>query len=203
MVATSGDLYNRNFGGKLKLKGLKGKGLRPKRSAVDSDDASGKRNTPNNTTEVVGSGRIVSSGNTIQGFETKFVGEVAVGDTLIVKHPRTNTNEERTVESILSNRTLSVGEAFSSDLITTSVYIISGFHQACTTLSAGKQEPQDDAAANEEAAKPERKKVSTITVREKSGMWSYKNTTKVVTAQMSAEDRLNERVKHSRDKYCW
>ncbi|ORM40813.1 uncharacterized protein BXIN_2260 [Babesia sp. Xinjiang] len=191
MVTSSNDLYNRNFGGKLKLKGLKGKGLRQKRTSTE-DTASHRKDTGSAAVrEVEGSGRIVSSGNTIQGFGTKFTEEVAIGDTITVKHPLSNANEERKVDIILSNRALCLNDAFSSDLITTSVYVIR------------KKEPEGDSAQDEGLPKVETKKTSTITLREKTGMWSYKTTTKVVKAEMSAEDRLNERVKHSRDKYCW
>ncbi|GFE54765.1 hypothetical protein BaOVIS_021690 [Babesia ovis] len=186
MVTSSNDLYDRNLGGRLKLKGLKSKGLRPKRAAAE-DNAQAKANT---LKEVEGTGRIVSSGNTIQGFGTKFVDEVVVGDSIIVKHPLSNANEERTVESILSNRTICVDDAFSNDLITTTVYII-------------RKAAEADGVTHDAIPGATAKKASTITVREKTGMWSYKTTTKVVKAQMSAEDRLNERVKHSRDKYCW
>lgn len=128
-----------------------------------------------------------------------------MGDVIIVKHPTSNAYEERTVQSILSNRTLCVDDAFSNDLITTSVYFISGFiiYSDCHNTPSGKQPPQGEASNISEAPKTDNKKLTTVTVREKSGMWSYKTTTKVIKANMTAEDRLNERVKHSRDKFCW
>lgn len=192
MVSSSDDLYNRKISGKLKLKGsLKVNGLRPKRAAADDSKTTVKADTDANSVRLTGTGRIVSSGNTVQGFETKFVEEIGLGDVIIVKHPTSNAYEERTVQSILSNRTLCVDDAFSNDLITTSVYFIR------------KQPPQGEASNISEAPKTDNKKLTTVTVREKSGMWSYKTTTKVIKANMTAEDRLNERVKHSRDKFCW
>ncbi|GBE61457.1 hypothetical protein, conserved [Babesia ovata] len=187
----TGDLYNRNFGGKLKLKRLKVKGIRPdkKISSESKGTDSGEKTT--GATDITGSGRIVSSGNTIQGFETKFLDEVAVGDTIIIKHPISKENEERTVQSVMSNRTLCLDIGYSTDLVTTSVYIIR------------KQKADDDQTLPEGSDSTPAKKVSFVTVREKSGMWSYKTTTKVVKAQMTAEERLNERIKHSRDKRCW
>ncbi|EDO06415.1 hypothetical protein BBOV_II004600 [Babesia bovis T2Bo] len=191
MTSQSNDLYNRNVGGRLKLKGLKSKGLRSKTNTTDSATSTEKSKVNIKYKTIEGTGRIVSSGNTIQGFATKFVDEVAVGDTIVVNHPMSKSNEERTVQAILSNRTLCLDDPFSNDLITTSVFTI--------------RKPEDDpgTAANVSASKSPTKKTSLITVREKTGMWSYKTTTKVVDTQMSAEDRLNERVKHSRDKYCW
>ncbi|CDR95339.1 hypothetical protein, conserved [Babesia bigemina] len=202
-MESTGDLYNRNFGGKLKLKRLKVKGIRPDKKIGSESKRDDSKEKPNDAKEITGTGRIVSSGNTIQGFETKFVEEVAVGDTIIVKHPISKDNEARTVQSIMSNRTLCIDDAYSTDLVTTSVYIISELYAAAMIIPAGKQKAgEDQTLPNGPDSIPENK-MSFVTVREKSGMWSYKTTTKVVKAQMTAEERLNERIKHSRDKHCW
>lgn len=194
MGSGSEDLYNRKISGKLKLKGRPDiKVIKQKPSSVDSDERPNKdRNTAaNSPSEVPGTGRIFSSGTTIQGFDTKFVEELAAGDTIIIRQPTSNEYEERTVQSVLSNRTIYVDDAFSRDLITTTTYTIR------------KKSAEADKPDEKEKQPEENKTLMTVTVREKSGMWSYKTTTKTVSARMTAEDRLNERVKHSRDKYCW
>ncbi|KAK1442865.1 hypothetical protein BgAZ_303830 [Babesia gibsoni] len=191
MVSGSDDLYNRKFTGKLKLKGISKSKIHKPKAVVDNPKAAGATAGVSTVVESSGTGRIVSSGNTIQGFETRFVEEVSVGDTITVRNPISNEHEERTVQAILSNRTLCVDDAFSNDLITTTAYLIR------------KPAAQEDNKEKPDQREKEGKKLMTVTVREKSGMWSYKTTTKVVNAKMTAEDRLNERVKRSRDKYCW
>lgn len=69
MVSSSDDLYNRKISGKLKLKGsLKVNGLRPKRAAADDSKTTVKADTDANSVRLTGTGRIVSSGNTVQGY---------------------------------------------------------------------------------------------------------------------------------------
>merc|ERR1719326_1031281 len=62
-----------------------------------------------------GAGRIVCSKVTIQGFETKFKEECAVGDTIVVQHPTSLVEESRIVVGILSQRTLTLNEPFSTE----------------------------------------------------------------------------------------
>lgn len=44
---------------------------------------------------------------------------------------------------------------------------------------------------------------SKVKMRQKAGIWSYKTITKEVTRPLTAEERLDERTKLGRDKYCW
>ncbi|KAK2194402.1 uncharacterized protein BdWA1_004127 [Babesia duncani] len=191
MVSGVPNLYNRKFDGKLKLKGSAkiaiGKQHKSKGTSTRQYDSN---EGDDHSTNILGTGRIVSSGKTVQGFETKFLEEAAVGDFILVKHPMTLINEEKQIESILSNRTLYIDDAFSSDLISTMQF------------SLRKIGPQEEAESSNSSTK-NIKTHSTITVREKAGMWSYKTVTKFVKNAPTAEERLNERIKMGRDKYCW
>lgn len=64
-----------------------------------------------------GTGRILTSGTTVHGKDSKFMSEIKQGDTIIVRHPTTYQKEERKVIVVLSDRSLSINQAFSTDLI--------------------------------------------------------------------------------------
>lgn len=70
-----------------------------------------------------GSGRITSSGTTVQGHErTRFMDEMRAGDAIIVRHPRTLMEETRLISMVVSNVALGISSAFSSDLISTAAF---------------------------------------------------------------------------------
>uniref|UniRef100_A0A3B0MPA9 Uncharacterized protein n=1 Tax=Theileria annulata TaxID=5874 RepID=A0A3B0MPA9_THEAN len=188
---TSSDLYNRKVSGKIKLKGISKLSKKRKKESLEVDESKNENNETKKVNEIIGTGRIVSSSNTVQGFETKFVEEASVNDRIIIEHPLTHATEERIITCILSNRTLSIDEPFSVDLITTIPYNIR------------KEEVKVDMDGVKNDSFRDKNKTTTISVREKSGMWSYKNVTKTIKGNLTQEERLNERVKLGRDKYCW
>ncbi|EAN32577.1 hypothetical protein TpMuguga_02g00294 [Theileria parva strain Muguga] len=188
---TSSDLYNRKVSGKIKLKGISKLYKKKKKESSEVDDSKNENSENKKVNEFIGTGRIVSSSNTVQGFETKFVEEASVNDRIIIEHPLTHGTEERVITCILSNRTLSIDEPFSVDLITTIPYNIR------------KEDVQTDKDGVKVETLRDKNKTTTISVREKSGMWSYRNVTKTVKGNLTQEDRLDERVKLGRDKYCW
>jgi len=63
----------------------------------------------------VGDGRIVCSGDTVQGMETRFNEQIAVGDIVVIIHRQSLLKEERVVAAILSRRSLTIDSPFSSD----------------------------------------------------------------------------------------
>ena len=67
-------------------------------------------------------GRISSSGTTIHGHETKFMNELRPGDAIIITHPTTFSDESKIVRMVLSNISISISSAFSSDLISTTPF---------------------------------------------------------------------------------
>ena len=70
-----------------------------------------------------GSGRITSSGTTVQGYEgSRFLDEMRAGDAIIVRHPRTLMEETRLISMVVSNVALGISSAFSSDLISTAAF---------------------------------------------------------------------------------
>ena len=66
-----------------------------------------------------GSGRITSSGTTVHGHETRFMDELSVGDAVIVRHPTSLQEETKIVRMVLSNISIGISSAFSTDIIST------------------------------------------------------------------------------------
>merc|ERR1712232_1294222 len=160
-----------------------------------------------------GSGRLVSSHVNINGFETKFKEEVEVGDSLCVHHPVSLEVEIRVVTGVLSQRSITVHQAFSKDLCSTTEYHIRKDslklkEQAKAQIAAGEDDPNalQDAASAElqrQLDKKLKKQRKEVTIREKTGMWGYKVVKKKLDKEASTEEMLDERCKQGRDKYSF
>lgn len=135
--------YSKAVKGKLSFKGAKiGIKKNPKRKLDDdnADDSdmkeSGQQNAePENVGRkniedaraeeikiVSGTGRLTSSGTTILGHGTLFMNELNHGDAIIIMHPSTYADETKIVRMVLSNISISVSSAFSTDLISTAPF---------------------------------------------------------------------------------
>ena len=66
-----------------------------------------------------GTGRFLSSGTAVQGKETRFQSELAIGDAIVVRHPTTLREETRIVTMVLSDISIAISSPFSTDLIST------------------------------------------------------------------------------------
>lgn len=202
--------------GRLKLKGEISSAKKRKRVKNAGSSA------PEETEECSGSGRIVSSGVTIHGFETKFKEEVHIGDALILFHPKALEDESRIVVAILSQRSLSINAPFSTDVASTTAYRIrkesvflvakasealahASVEEEDATGAPGKKPKQD---IQDEISRQLQKKLDkarpVLKYREKTGMWGYRTVTERVPKSTSAEEILDMRAKRQgRDKYCW
>ena len=69
-----------------------------------------------------GEGRITSSGTTVHGHETKFMDQLSVGDAIIVRHPTSFQDETKIVRMVLSNISIGISSAFSTDIISTTTF---------------------------------------------------------------------------------
>eukprot|EP00413_Alexandrium_margalefii_P007246 CAMPEP_0204524202 /NCGR_PEP_ID=MMETSP0661-20131031/7250_1 /ASSEMBLY_ACC=CAM_ASM_000606 /TAXON_ID=109239 /ORGANISM="Alexandrium margalefi, Strain AMGDE01CS-322" /LENGTH=361 /DNA_ID=CAMNT_0051529939 /DNA_START=47 /DNA_END=1134 /DNA_ORIENTATION=+ len=156
-----------------------------------------------------GSGRVVTSHVTVHGFETKFKDELEVGDTLIIHHAVSLEVEMRIVTGILSQRSCTLHQAFSKDLVSTTDYHVRKDslklkEKAKATIEdTGDPEALQDATSLElqkQLEKKLKKKNKQCSVREKTGMWGYKVVTKSLSKEASQEELLDERCKQGRDK---
>ncbi|KYO00803.1 hypothetical protein PGSY75_0821200 [Plasmodium gaboni] len=187
---------NKFVGGKLKLK-IKKKKIDKKK--VSKEKEKNIENEEKNNI-VTGSGRIVTIKNTIQGFETNFIEELKVGYEIILEHPTSLQTEKRIVTSILSNKTVLVNEEFTSDISTTCKFYINKIEKNNKTI----QDNTNDNNNLEYAKVIENKnKHDVIKIRQKVGLWSYKTVDKKIKGHMTNEQKLDERVKSGRDKFCW
>jgi len=69
-----------------------------------------------------GTGRITSSSTTINGHYTKFMDELGINDAILVTNPITLQQETKIVRMVLSNTSIGISSAFSSDLISTTSF---------------------------------------------------------------------------------
>ncbi|CAD2089227.1 conserved Plasmodium protein, unknown function [Plasmodium vinckei lentum] len=207
------DQRNSNFvGGKLKLK----KKIKKSKSKKSSDNADKKykdeinkgleheekkKKTNDKDEDIInGTGRIVTIKNTIQGFDTKFIEELKVGYQIILKNPTSLQIEKRNVTSILSNRTILVDEEFSNDISTACKYYINKKKDEDISNSESCSDNETLKYAKVLKDKP---KHDVIKIRQKVGLWSYKVVDKKIKGNLTNEQKLDERVKSGRDKFCW
>ena len=167
-------------------------------------------------------GRVVVSGTTIQGLDSKFKEEVEIGDTLIITNPQTHQVEERKVMVVMTNRSLVISEKLSSDFVSTvtmevrkdSVQLrreVEAQRKANEANKLKKEDPdQEDVSDGEtlEAAmkrqldKNMKEEKMNVSFKQKTGTWGYKTVTEKVDRNLSREDILDFRSKRVHDKYC-
>jgi len=164
-------------------------------------------------------GRVVANGMTLQGMETRFKEELHVGDCIILRHPQSLHMEEQAVLNILSQRSLTLQQPFSSDFVSTTEFWVRKDSQMLqrtrdSQSNSMKQEefvdenPQESALANaedilhQEHQRKLSKEKSIFTYQEKVGSLHYKTVLVSVDKQLSQEELLNMRCKKVHDKYC-
>lgn len=119
--------------GKLKFKGDNDKKKRKKADAVisptevrtDETPAVADANEEDDEDLMVkhqGTGRITSSSTTIHGHYTAFMDEIRAGDAIIIVHPTSLQEEMKVVRMVVSNISMSISSAFSTDLISTTPF---------------------------------------------------------------------------------
>jgi len=157
----------------------------------------------------VGEGRIVCSGDTVQGMETRFKEQIAVGDIVVIFHPQTLLKEERVVTAILSQRSLTIDSPFSSDFVSTIQYSVRSQQKETELQSHGPLKKEEEHESNPNNFSESRLGVhgvehtadKILTYREKVGM-SYRTVSVKVDKGMSKEDLLDLQTKKSHDRYC-
>ncbi len=147
-----------------------------------------------------GTGRICSSSTTIQGNNTKFQSELAIGDAIIVTHPTTLQQETKIVRMVLSDLNIGVSSAFSSDLIsmTTFKYIKApkdDIDEEIKLKNEKKQKIENEALAFGTYANSYRVK--------KEGAFGGYQIVKETNVNKSRGDLLNDRMRKKSDKYCF
>eukprot|EP01067_Filipodium_phascolosomae_P009798 Filipodium_phascolosomae@DN976_c0_g1_i1.p1 len=151
-----------------------------------------------------GTGRLVTSGTSVHGFETSFKSEIKLGDKLFILHPTNIIVESRVVIHILSDRNCTIHEPFSSDLLSTTEYKIKHEGLEEKVKESLEASPDDmENAVQQALAKRIKKQKSELVTREKTGMWGYKSVRVKLDKEYTQEELLDMRVKKGRDKHCW
>ena len=65
-----------------------------------------------------GTGRIIISGKSVHGKDTLFTQEVTNGDTIIIRNSKTMEKESAVISMVLSDKSLSLKEHMSGNIIT-------------------------------------------------------------------------------------
>ena len=204
--------YDKTVKSKLSFKGTKKLKKKRKSEGKSNDTLPGEEQGHDDEIVIVsGSGRITSSGNTIQGHDTKFEDELSPGDAIIVFHPQTLRDETKIVRMVLSNLSIGISSAFSSDLVSTAPF---------RYIKAPKEEMS--AAEVEEMNRKKIKKRDDMErdafgtyassggekfvyrVRNKTAYGGYKIITETVKKgeDKSRESFLNKRSKMKSDRHC-
>lgn len=215
---------NKNFvGGKLKLKVKKKKinkratekEVEGKKTHVEIRKGENKKDEAKAEVKteaekiIEGSGRIVVVKNTVQGFETKFKEEIKVGYEITINNPTSLQVEKRKVTDILSNKTLLVDQNFSTDIHTTCSFLINPVEPTSENAKNDEitegtgTEKEKEAFLNYAKVIHPKEKADVVKIRKKVGLWSYKTVEKKVKGNLTNEQKLDERVKMGRDKFCW
>ena len=153
-----------------------------------------------------GRGRISTSNMTVQGHEgTKFLSELSVGDAIIVTHPTTHCDETRIVKMVLSDVSIGISSAFSTDLISTCTFrfvkappsVKSADDPSLKKRRTGAEE--DDRYGAMEGLKADGDKFMYRVMRK--GKTGYDIVTED-RGDRSREDLLNKRSKAKSDRFC-
>ena len=149
-----------------------------------------------------GTGRLITSGLTVHGKDTKFMSQIKNGDFIVIQDETTFDKEERPVSAVLSDKSMALSTPFSSDVITYKTFEI--------RKKPEYKEPEDTLEEKYEKklqnfSKKIKKDVPVLEYREKKGMWGYKLIKEELDdkKEITREDLLDLRSKKSRDKFCW
>lgn len=161
---------------------------------------------PSNPPPIVvlsGTGRISTSGTTVMGHEgTKFLTELHVGDAIIVTHPVSLVGETRIVKMVLSNVSIGISSAFSTDLISTVAFRYVKTPEAM--VKAPKRPKKTGAEEDDSYGAMEGLKVQdgTFSYRVmRHGKTGYDIVTEDV-GERSREELLDTRAKKKADRMC-
>ena len=153
------------------------------------------------------SGRVVVSGLTVQGLDTKFKEEIELGDTLIILNPQTHVEESRLVTAVLTNRSITIDQPLSSDFVSTVEAKVRKDSETIIQKSdikrIKKEDDVDDEKILKEAFEEKLENQQThFSYQERTGMWGYRTVTQLVDEQLTRSDLLDRRAKKVHDKYC-
>lgn len=148
-----------------------------------------------------GIGRILTSGKSVHGKDTRFMQELKVGDELIIRNPSTLVQEVRKISAVLSDKSAGIDDPFTVDLVSYSQYEYRKQNEMKEKEMTLDEKYQKKLSEMSKKIKKEEKTI--LETREKKGMWGYKKVQKELDGELSKEQLLDIRSKKNRDKFCW
>lgn len=205
-VVTSKLSFKGQPAGKLATLKARPQGEKRKVSRItSSDDEKTEANNEDEIKVIQGTGRITSSSTTVHGQYTVFMDELSVGDAIIITHPTTYLEETKIVKIILSNVSMSVSSAFSSDLITTTPFryikVPKDLEKVAEDEKVEKQQRQrkeEESAYGTYASNGGENFV--YRVKKEGAFGGYKIATETISEKVSREDLLDRRTKKKSDR---
>jgi len=157
--------------------------------------------------EFTGTGRITSSGTTIAGHFTEFMAQLSPGDAVVIMHPTSLAEETKIVRMVLSNASMGLSSAFSTDLISTTSFRFmkapkdTSREEAQAQLDVTKKHKAEEEAFGTYASQGGQQLV--YRVKKTGGFGGYKVITETTTKSMTREDLLQARSQKKSDRYCY
>ena len=146
-----------------------------------------------------GTGRILTSGVVVHGKDTIFNKELKRGDFIIfIDGTRAGETERRQVNLVYSDKSLSITEPFSRDIITYSQFDIQPQNTVTSVVASTEQLYHEKLA---EIERPEEEKETIVEIKKKSGMWGYKTERIKIKGDVTREDMVKMRAQAKKDKW--
>ena len=158
-------------------------------------------NLPSSPSITTGNGLISTSGTVVTGHGTSFQSDLRTGDAIIAQTDR--GEEMRVVTMVLSQISISISSAFTSDLKLPTPYKF-----IVKPRDARKERADRDRKANAEKEEVEARAMGTygnkgeIVYREKTEHGSYRIRREQTDVELNRSDLLSVRTKKKSDRYC-
>ena len=153
-----------------------------------------------------GTGRLTSSGTTVQGHETNFMTQLSVGDALMITHPMSLVEETKVVRMVLSNTSISISSAFSTDLVSTTAFRFAKAPKTAPDLESEERRKKEKLDALEKESvgtySSNGGSVFAYRVKKEGAAGGYKIVTESVN-NATRGDLLDMRAKKKADRHCY
>ncbi len=158
---------------------------------------------------VSGTGLIYTSSITVHGVGTQFMKELAVGDAIVVMHPTSLREETKIVKMVLSDVSIGISSAFSSDLISNTPF---SYIKATPAKETEEGRRAREKKEQEQRQRQEAQAVGTYAsqggekfvyrVKNEGSFGGYKIVSEAAGGR-SREQLLDMRTKKKSDRYCY
>ena len=160
-------------------------------------------------TVVAGKGRLVTSGTTVHGQATSFLHQLEAGDAVEIVHPTTLSSERRLVTMVLSDVSMALSSAFSTDIVSSTSFSFIKKPPAAEDQEAARDAKRTKALADELGAfgtyTSKGGESFTYRTKKKGSFGSYHVVTEKLGAgeSLSREELMDKRCSKKSDRFCY